>query len=134
MNGKPKVLIVDDQAECIRSAREALEALGAAVFVADCPEAAETLFRLLAPDLVLAEVRMPGMNGLRLIDRIRGFVGWERVPIVVASRQVHPGDRAAALEAGADDFLPKPYSSWELRDMVARFLSLALPGALPPAA
>jgi DNA-binding response OmpR family regulator len=77
---------------------------------------------------------MPGMSGLELIPKLRAFVGWESVPIVVASALGTRANREAAMKAGADAYLAKPFASKELRDVVRRYLPLAQTGALPPAA
>lgn len=134
MDFKPKALIVDDERVYCEAIRLVLEAAGVLVYVASNAAEAETLFRLLVPDLVILDVLMPGMNGLELIGKLRGVVGWEHVPVIVASALGLRANREAALDAGANAYLAKPFSSRELRMMVRRFLPLAQTGALPPAA
>lgn len=134
MDRKPTVLIVDDEKSYCEAMRDVLEDAGVRVHVANNASAAETLFRLLVPDLVILDVMMPGMSGLDLIGKLHAFVGWERVPIVVASALGLRANREAALNAGANSYLAKPFSSSELRAAVRRFLPLAQTGALPPAA
>ncbi len=134
MDFKPKALIVDDERVYCEAIRLVLEAAGVLVYVASNAAEAETLFRLLVPDLVILDVLMPGMNGLELIGKLRGIVGWEHVPVIVASALGLRANREAALDAGANAYLAKPFSSRELRMMVRRFLPLAQTGALPPAA
>jgi two-component system OmpR family response regulator len=128
-----KVLIVDDNETCCEAIRYVLEAAGANVYAASDAPAAETLFRILVPSLVILDVRMPGMSGLELIGRLRSFVGWEHVPVIVASALDRAADRIAAFNAGADGYLAKPFSARELRAMARRFLPLAKTGALPAA-
>jgi CheY-like chemotaxis protein len=134
MNRKPRVLIVDDEKAYCEAMRDVLEDAGVHVYLANNAPAAETLFRILVPDLVLLDVMMPGMSGLDLIPKLRAFVGWESLPIVVASALGTRATREAALSAGANAFLAKPFASKELRDVVRRYLPLAQTGALPPAA
>jgi DNA-binding response OmpR family regulator len=134
MDSKPKALIVDDERIYCEAMRLVLEAAGVQVYVANSATEAETLFRLLVPDLVILDVLMPGMSGLELIGKLRGLVGWEHVPIVVASALGLRANREAALDAGANAYLSKPFSSRELRMTVRRFLPLAKTGELTPAA
>jgi len=130
----PTVLVVDDENAYCEALRDVLEAAGAHVSVANNARAAETLFRLLVPDLIILDVMMEGMCGPELIGRLRAITGGEHVPIVVASALVLKVDRAAAMRAGASAYLSKPFSSKELRAMVRRFLPLAKTGVLTPAA
>jgi len=129
-----KVLIADDEKAYCQAMREVLEAAGAHVFLANNASAAETLFRLMVPDLVILDVMMPGMSGLDLIRRLRAIVGQEHVPIIVASALAQQVDRDAALGAGASAHLAKPFTTKELRDAVRRLIPLAQTGALSPAA
>jgi len=130
----PTVLVVDDEKSYCDALRDVLEAAGAHVYLAINASAAETLFRLLVPDLLILDVMMPGMCGLDLIGRLRAIVGWEDVPIVVASALAFKVDWDAALGAGASAHLAKPFSSKELRDAVRRLIPLAQTGVLTPAA
>jgi DNA-binding response OmpR family regulator len=130
----PTVLVVDDENAYCEALRDVLEAAGAHVNVANNARAAEALFRLLVPDLVILDIMMAGMCGPELIGRLRAIMGGEHVPIVVASALVLKADRAAALRAGANAYLSKPFNSKELRAMVRRFLPLAKTGALTPPA
>ena len=134
MDLKFKALIVDDERIYCEAMRLVLEAAGVQVYVANSAAEAEMLFRLLVPDLVILDVLMPGMSGLELIGKLRGLVGWEHVPIVVASALGLRANREAALDAGANAYLSKPFSSRELRMTVRRFLPLAKTGELIPAA
>jgi CheY-like chemotaxis protein len=129
----PTVLVVDDENAYCEALRDVLEAAGAHVNVANNARAAEALFRLLVPDLVILDVMMAGMCGPELIRGLRAILGGEHVPIVVASALVDKADRDAALRAGASAYLSKPFSSKELRDMVRRFLPLPKTGVLSPA-
>jgi len=107
----PHVLIVDDEAEIRRALRLALEAQGyTAVVVASGEEALVALERA-RPDVVLLDLLMPGLGGLETCKRIRA--GW-RVPIIVLSVMGQEQDKVAALDAGADDYLTKPFGFDEL--------------------
>jgi two-component system, cell cycle response regulator DivK len=72
------------------------------------------------PDLILMDIGLPGLNGLEAVRAIRAKVG--SVPIVAVSSGVMPGDRERALEAGCDEFVPKPIDDVQLTALVGRLL------------
>jgi CheY-like chemotaxis protein len=71
---------------------------------------------------VLADVMMPRVNGLELIRRLRADPVLRRVPTIVVSALVRYEEREAALRAGADAFIPKPFSIQQLRAAIAQYL------------
>ena len=75
------------------------------------------------PDLILTDVMMPGIDGLTLVRRLRANPQWEQIPTVVVSAMTSVEDQRAALDAGANGFLAKPFSAEELRDIVSRHIS-----------
>jgi CheY-like chemotaxis protein len=127
-----KVLVADDEKAYCGAVRDVLEEAGAHVYLAYNATSAETLFRMMAPDLVIMDVMMPGMNGLDLIRNLRAVVGQEHVPIIVVSALALQADREAALGAGASAHLAKPFTAKELRDAVRRLIPLAKTGTLTP--
>jgi DNA-binding response OmpR family regulator len=133
MDRQLKALVVDDEETYSEAVRLVLEAAGVHVHVANDAYSAETLVRLLMPDLVILDVLVHGMSGLDLIPKLRAIAGWEKVTIVVASAMALKEDRDSALAAGADAYLAKPFGSKDLRAMARRFLPLAKTGALTPA-
>ena len=108
------VLIVDDNAQNRALARMTLEDEGYAVLLAESGPAALELFVRHAPDCVLLDVRMPGMDGPAVCERLRAMPEGVEVPVVflTAARDVDTFDRA--LRAGATDFLTKPVQPAEL--------------------
>jgi DNA-binding response OmpR family regulator len=128
-----KVLIADDEKAYCGAIRDVLEAAGAHVYLAYNATSAETLFRVMAPDLVIVDVMMPGMSGLDLIRKLRAIKGQEHVPIIAASALALQVDRESALGAGASVHLTKPFTAKELRDAVRGLIPLAKTGALTPA-
>jgi two-component system KDP operon response regulator KdpE len=110
MNG-PRVLIVDDEPEIRRALRLALEARGyKATAVASGEDAIATVEKS-RPDVILLDLVMPGIGGLETCKRIRA--SWP-VPIIVLSVMGQEQDKVAALDAGADDYLTKPFGFDEL--------------------
>jgi two-component system KDP operon response regulator KdpE len=105
------VLVVDDEAPIRRAMRANLEARG---YVVDLAESGEQALQLAArhhPDVVLLDLGLPTMDGLEVIDGLRG---WSQVPIVVLSARGNERDKVAALDAGADDYVSKPFGMDEL--------------------
>jgi signal transduction histidine kinase len=109
-----KVLVVDDNAENRALARATLEDEGIAVVLADNAEAGIAAFVREAPECILLDIRMPGIDGVTACERIRALPGGGDVAIVfvTAQRDVATFDRA--LRAGGDDFITKPFRTDEL--------------------
>jgi two-component system KDP operon response regulator KdpE len=106
-----RVLVVDDEAPIRRTMRANLEARGYEVDLAETGEQALQLAARHHPDVVLLDLGLPGMDGLGVIDGLRG---WSQVPIVVLSARGSERDKVAALDAGADDYVSKPFGMDEL--------------------
>jgi two-component system sensor histidine kinase/response regulator len=125
----PKVLVVDDNEQNRELARAALEDESIDVLVASSGEEAIALFERDRPDCVLLDVRMPGLDGFAVCERIRKLDGGSDTPIIflTALRDIETFDRA--LRAGGDDFLTKPVRPTELIVRVQGALKLRRLGA-----
>jgi two-component system, OmpR family, KDP operon response regulator KdpE len=119
-----RVLVVDDEAPIRRALSANLRARGYDVDVAATGEQALDLAAHHHPDLVLLDLGLPGMDGREVIDGLRG---WSAVPIVVLSARGSEGDKVDALDAGADDYLSKPFGMDELLARVRAALRRATP-------
>src|SRR5699024_2296886 len=109
-----RVLVVDDDAALSEMIGIVLESEGfEAVFSADGTTAMEA-FRQAQPDLVLLDLMLPGIDGIEVCKRIRAESG---VPIVMLTAKSDTADVVLGLEAGADDYVPKPFKP---RELVAR--------------
>jgi two-component system KDP operon response regulator KdpE len=111
MSASPLILLVEDEAPMRRFLRAALQAQGYRCL--EALDAAEGT-RLLAshqPDLVLLDLGLPDRDGLELA---REWRGWSQVPVIVLSARGREEDKIQALDAGADDYLTKPFSTGEL--------------------
>jgi two-component system KDP operon response regulator KdpE len=106
-----RVLVVEDDAALRRILRTLLEANGCRFVEADTAQRALVEARSHQPDLVLADLGLPDRDGLEVIRGIRGF---SAVPILVLSARTLESEKIAALDAGADDYVTKPFSSAEL--------------------
>ena len=106
-----RVLVVDDEAEVRTAVRRGLELMGYEIEVASDGFEGVTKVDSWRPDVVLLDLAMPKMGGLTVIAEIRA---WSKVPIIVLSVMGEEGDKVRALEAGADDYLTKPFGLQEL--------------------
>ena len=106
-----KVLVVDDEPQILRALRINLRARGYDVAVA--ADGAEALHVAAAqqPEIVVLDLGLPDLDGL---DVIHGLRGWTAVPIIVLSGRAGSSDKVAALDAGADDYVTKPFGVDEL--------------------
>jgi two-component system KDP operon response regulator KdpE len=120
-----RVLVVDDEPQISRALAVNLKAREYDVDVAATGEKALDLAARKHPDAVVLDLGLPGISG---IDVIKGLRGWTSVPIIVLSVRESEADKVRALDAGADDYVTKPFGMDEL---VAR-LRAALRRAAPP--
>ncbi|MCH1881687.1 response regulator transcription factor [Agrococcus sp. ARC_14] len=106
-----RILVADDDPQIVRALRLTLQSVGyEIVTAADGPEA----IRLAAsthPDIVMLDLGMPALDG---VDVIRAVRGWSDVPILVVSGRTGSADKVEALDAGADDYVTKPFAIDEL--------------------
>ena len=106
-----RVLVVDDEPQILRALGINLRARGYEVDLAPDGERALDVAARHHPDVVVLDLGLPGLDG---VDVIRGLRGWSQVPIVVLSVRDAEGDKVAALDAGADDYVTKPFGMDEL--------------------
>jgi len=108
---KGNILVVDDEAQISRVLKTTLSAQGYGVRTAADGEQALNEMSNWTPDLVITDLRMPNMDGLQLCRRIRAQ---SRIPIIVLSVKGEESLKVEALDAGADDYVTKPFSVNEL--------------------
>jgi two-component system KDP operon response regulator KdpE len=106
-----KVLVVDDEPQIRRALRTSLEAHGHEVTAVATGEEGVVGAADERPDLVLLDLGLPDLDGTEVIRRIRGF---SDVPVIVLSVRESQSDKVAALDAGADDYVTKPFGMEEL--------------------
>jgi len=109
--GPATVLVVDDDDRLVASVRRVLAYEGYRVLTATSGMAGLQLARDESPDLIILDVMLPGMDGLEVARRIHAGGG---VPVLMLSARDQIGDKVAGLEAGADDYLVKPFAVEEL--------------------
>ena len=106
-----KILIADDDPQILRALRITLTARGYQVVTAHDGKAALNAATSVHPDIVVLDLGMPGLTGVQVIEAIRG---WSQVPILVVSGRSESWDKVEALDAGADDYVTKPFAADEL--------------------
>ena len=114
------ILVVDDDAKIVRLVRTYLERDGHRVVEARDGRAALAAIALESPKLVVLDVMLPEVDGLAVLRAVRR--GGAKTPVLILSARGTVGDRIAGLAAGADDYLPKPFSPSELVLRVQRIL------------
>ena len=122
-----RVLVVDDEPQIVRALAVNLQALGYTVDVARSGEEALRLAADHRPDAVILDLGLPGIDGLEVIEGLRG---WTTVPIIVLSVREQERDKIAALDAGADDYVTTPFGMGELLARLRSALRRATAGDL----
>jgi two-component system KDP operon response regulator KdpE len=121
-----RVLIVDDEPQIRRALHSALVAHGYTVAVADDGATALETIATWAPDAIVLDLVMPGVDGYEVLRQTRT---WSAVPIIVLSARGQEADKVAALDQGADDYLTKPFGMAELLARLRVMLRRARAGA-----
>ncbi len=106
-----RVLVVDDELAIRRFLRTSLQAHGYSVYEAQTGEEALIEVVNTRPDLVILDIGLPGLDGVEVTRRLRE---WSEIPILILSVHDQERDKIAALDAGADDYLTKPFGVGEL--------------------
>jgi two-component system, OmpR family, KDP operon response regulator KdpE len=107
----PVALVIDDEAQIRRLLRITLEANGYRVFDAATGQDGVVQAAQSRPDVILLDLGLPDLEGTEVLKRLRE---WSRVPVIILSVRDREDDKVAALDAGADDYVTKPFNSAEL--------------------
>lgn len=108
---KQKILIVEDERSISNFLSTILTANEFDVITANSGQEAYSLITSHCPDLVLLDLGLPDMDGMNIISAVRE---WSKLPIIVVSARSHERDKVEALDAGADDYITKPFGTSEL--------------------
>jgi DNA-binding response OmpR family regulator len=117
-NGRPLILIADDDPDILSLVTLRLERSGYEVMGAGNGEQALAAAIARPPDLALLDVTMPKLDGYELTARLRDNEATRHLPIILLTARVQESDIARGVEAGADDYVRKPFSIQELRERV----------------
>jgi two-component system KDP operon response regulator KdpE len=109
--GQPVIVVIEDDPQIRRFLRTGLGSHGFEVHEADSGRAGLTAAENRKPDLVILDLGLPDLDGVEVVKSLRQ---WTAVPILVLSARLTEGDKIAALDAGADDYLTKPFGLGEL--------------------
>jgi two-component system KDP operon response regulator KdpE len=124
-----RVLVVDDEPQILRALATNLRARDYDVDVAATGEEALIVAADKHPDVVILDIGLPGIDG---IEVVRGLRGWTSVPIIILSVREGEGDKVAALDAGADDYVTKPFGMNELLARMRAAIRRATPAEETP--
>jgi DNA-binding response OmpR family regulator len=121
-NGQLTVLVADDDEDIRELVAFRLERAGYAVVAARDGEEALQLALERSPDLAILDVMMPKLTGIEVTERLRANDATRRMPVILLTARVQEADVARGFEAGADDYIKKPFSPQELRSRVQAIL------------
>ena len=110
-SSKPEVLVIDDEVQIRRLLRMTLEEAGYAVREADTARAGQDEVLRHVPDAIILDLGLPDESGVEMLKRLRE---WNPVPVLILSVFGQEGSKVAGLDAGADDYLTKPFGGGEL--------------------
>ena len=130
---KHVVLVVDDEPAIVRLVRAKLQSDGRAVITAGSGEEALKVLEDERPDLIVLDVMMPGIDGFETLRRIRTGAFSNQVPVIMLTARASDADRLKGLNAGADDYMSKPFNPDELAARVTAVLRRR-PAPSPPRA
>ena len=122
MSDHPHILVVDDEPQITRVLRTALGARGYDIRVANDGEMALEIMKDWTPNLIITDLMMPNLDGVQLCKRVRSM---SQVPIIVLSVRGQERSKIEALDAGADDYITKPFGIGELQARVRAALRRA---------
>ncbi len=111
MNNKYKILVIEDEANIVNLVSNLLQTNGYQVFSADSCKSGVMMFSSYSPDLVILDLGLPDADGMEFISFVRKSFS---VPIIVLSARTDERDKVSALDAGANDYVTKPFGSAEL--------------------
>ena len=106
-----RILVIDDEKQILRMLKIALEGNGYHVAEAASGHDGLNQAALFHPDLIILDLGLPDMDGVEVIKRLRE---WTQTPVIVLSVREHEDDKIGSLDAGADDFVTKPFGMGEL--------------------
>ncbi len=123
---KKKILCVEDNAVNMLLISRIIEAEGYELVQAKDGQIALDILEELVPDLILLDINLPGINGLELARLFKADKNIAHVPLIATTAQVLSGDRERCLEAGCDEYMPKPLDIRKLREMMRSFIEMAV--------
>ncbi|PZO43401.1 MAG: protein RcaC [Pseudanabaena frigida] len=114
----PKVMIVDDDVDCLRSLPKLLKPWGFKVTTLDDPQEFWTVLQAVLPDVLVLDINMPQLNGFELCQALRSNLDWQRLPVLFLSVMTDANTQNLAFGVGADDYLCKPVVGIDLANRI----------------
>lgn len=127
----PRVLLIEDERQIRRFLRISLTSQGFEVLEAENGTAGVAAFNHQRPDLVLLDLGLPDIDGMEVLDALRAQ---SEVPVLVVSVRASEAEKVAALDAGANDYITKPFGVQELLARVRAILRTVMPSSASPGA
>ena len=115
-----KILIVEDDPDIVEFLQELLKLEGYTIVTTDKAEYVEKLYAGNLPDLILLDVLLSGKDGREIVKQLKRQEETKHIPVIIFS--AHPSAEKTAREAGADDFIAKPFEVDELLEMLKRWV------------
>lgn len=120
---KKRVLVIDDDPELLQLVRVLLSRIGVeAICVENATDAAQFLLKEALPDLVILDMMLPDISGVEFLRQMRSKPNFDALPVLILSALIDPDRIRAALDAGADRYLTKPYIANNLLTVVTDIL------------
>jgi two-component system cell cycle response regulator DivK len=121
-----RILVVEDQEDNRRILRDLLTSVGYEIIEAVTGEEGVAMAETGRPDLILMDIQLPGIDGYEATRRVRAHPALRQVPIIAVTSYALSGDDVKAMEAGCDDYIPKPFSPRALLAKVRQYLPQAV--------
>ena len=115
---EPKVMIVDDDVDCLRSLTQLLKPWGFQMTTLADPQEFWTVLRSVLPDILILDINMPSINGFELCQSLRSDLHWQRLPVLFLSMMTDANTQNLAFGVGADDYLCKPVVGIDLASRI----------------
>ncbi|MFQ5853187.1 MAG: response regulator [Candidatus Binatia bacterium] len=118
-----KILVVDDHKDGLELLQLQLQSLGWEAIPARSGREALEKIKSVRPSLIVLNMLMPEMNGFEVARSLKKDPSYRDIPILAATGLAMPGDQERCLEAGCDDYIPKPFTHRDLQERLTRLLS-----------
>lgn len=118
----PTILVVEDNPMNLELVRDVLTTAGMKVVEARTAQESLTAAAEIKPDLILLDIRLPGMDGYAVLERLRSNPATKSIPVIALTAQAMVGDREQALAAGFSEYIAKPIDTRTLAAQVRRLL------------
>jgi two-component system alkaline phosphatase synthesis response regulator PhoP len=122
MNVLPKVLVVDDEPDIVEILRYNLQKLNFSVLTASNGKDAIDIAKIEIPDLIILDVRMPGLSGIETCRKIRTFDSLKNIPVLFLTADTDEYTSMSAIEAGGNHFITKPIHPTILLNMIKEII------------